>query len=1836
MARLRLGRGEVMRTGDVRTRRTSRRAVKVLVQCAVLCFLLGMAYPIWGAPRSAHVQPPLEVSAPRIWEAASPAATWSEFTPTGWVTTATVTCSVKVVDPVGVQPATAEYRYSTDGGATWSPWTPASTTSPISTTAYLTAPAVSFVESGTLNRVDFRILDTDNVTDTSFPYGVLVDPTPPSNPTVLTSTSHVVGAWSTDNTVDVVWSGASDATSGVAGYSYLWDTSPTTLPDTVQETAGTSTSSPPLADGGSHYFHLRTRDDAGNWATSAAHLGPFRVDTQAPGAPIGLSASPLNWSTTDAFTLTWTNPADTSGIVGAYYRLDAPPASPTDGTFVTTTHTISDIHVGTEGAHLVYVWLKDAAGNVNHANLANTTLYYDGTPPGPPTNVQVSPPGWTNVNGFDLTWIPPADTSGVVGSYHKLDAPPASDTDGTFTAHPSRLDDLAVSGEGEHTLYLWLRDAAGNVSATQRTTATLRYDATPPGPPVGLTVDPSSWTATNAFTLTWTNPADLSGVVGAYYKLGVPPTGPADGAFVTTTNTLANVTVPGTGEHTAYVWLRDAAGNANHTSARTRTLRYDGTPPSNPTVLTSTSHLVGVWSQNPVVEVTWSGASDGESGVHGYSYVWDTLPGTLPDTTVDTTGDGVSSPPLPDGNNHYFHLRTRDVAGNWATSAVHLGPFYIDAAEPGAPVNLTASPSTWTRTNAFTVTWENPGDPSGVSGAYYKLDAPPISPTDGTLVLGENLTQITGIAVSGDGAHSIYVWLRDGAGNADHTKRSVATLYLDTAAPGAPTNLVSVPSGWTNTNAFTLTWTNPVDLSGVVGAYYKLNAEPTFPTDGTWVTTTNVITGIAVPAEGKHDVFVWLKDAAGNVQHANRNVKLQAFWYDITSPTSSALLEGPLGRNGWYTGTVQVTLSGTDNLSGVPEIRHRVDGGPWDTVLTFGVSGDGQRLVEFRALDGAGNLEPTHALTVSIDTVPPTTAVDLAGPLGLMGWYTGPVTVSFTIQDSTSGPDATHYQVDGGAWGYGLSTVVSGDGNHTVLYASEDRAGNREEVDLVTFRIDMTPPTTTYHQEGVAGDNGWFHSDVTVTLTVTDTASGADRTWYRVDSGPWQEGTSFVVRGEGQHLVQFRSSDLAGNLEPVQEGAVGIDVTPPLPPINIQTQPASWTRTNAFTVTWTSLSDVSGIAGAYYKLNAEPVTNTDGTLVLTQGDIITGVAVPGEGLHDLYLWLRDRAGNTDYRTRNIKVRAFALDQTPPTVEHQVLGQMGQGGWYTSPVNILLSTVDTLSGPGTSHYRVDGSQWFTGTFFPITDSGRHQVEFYALDQAGNPSSVVTIEVPVDVTPPSAPLDLEPYPLGWTSTNDFSVSWANPEDLSGITGGCYKLNLPPRGPGDGICVANIKRISGIRVPGQGKHDLYLWLRDGAGNQGTDHAAFFEDAFWYDSLPPTTTHTLTGTLGAEGWFVSPVQVSLTARDDGCGVTQTQYRLNWGLWRTGTTFTVTDEGSNLLEYRSVDCLGQWEPTRQTYVKVDTQPPDATILSPRGYSASPIFTVAWGGQDSGSGIATYDVEYRDGPAGPWTPFRTGTSDTSGLFAGQRGHVYYFRVRARDHAGNQEEFPSGDGDAWVLVDPLANGDFSTGDFSFWTVEGPLTSTVRSIAAPLGGQSLAACLGSPDYGPSYNTEPPGTVPIGAAKIKQAIAVPSADLVSAPTLTLWYHIWTYDVVWSERFQKYYDSFEVLLTDPSGITLTLALQDGNRDPSLVGPGMPVVDLGWRRATVDLRPYAGQTIVVELSNWNRQDHFFNTWTCVDEVRVINVRSVYLPLAGRAYTGGQRLAGEAPEALPPEGPRAR
>jgi hypothetical protein len=70
--------------------------------------------------------------------------------------------------------------------------------------------------------------------------------------------------------------------------------------------------------------------------------------------------------------------------------------------------------------------------------------------------------------------------------------------------------------------------------------------------------------------------------------------------------------------------------------------------------------------------------------------------------------------------------------------------------------------------------------------------------------------------------------------------------------------------------------------------------------------------------------------------------------------------------------------------------------------------------------------------------------------------------------------------------------------------------------------------------------------------------------------------------------------------------------------------------------------------------------------------------------------------------------------------------------------------------------------------------------------------------------------------------------------------------------------------------------------------------------------------------------------------------------------------------------------------------------------------------------VRSLDVQVKDGWDSPWTPWLTATTQTVNWFDGEDGHTYFFRVRARDLAGNESRYtasPFGNGFTSVLVTP---------------------------------------------------------------------------------------------------------------------------------------------------------------------------------------------------------------------------
>jgi hypothetical protein len=187
--------------------------------------------------------------------------------------------------------------------------------------------------------------------------------------------------------------------------------------------------------------------------------------------------------------------------------------------------------------------------------------------------------------------------------------------------------------------------------------------------------------------------------------------------------------------------------------------------------------------------------------------------------------------------------------------------------------------------------------------------------------------------------------------------------------------------------------------------------------------------------------------------------------------------------------------------------------------------------------------------------------------------------------------------------------------------------------------------------------------------------------------------------------------------------------------------------------------------------------------------------------------------------------------------------------------------------------------------------------------------------------------------------------------------------------------------------------------------------------DYAPPTTTASLSGALGSNGWYRGPVQVTLSATDNN-GVAATWYAVDGGAPQAYTApFAISSDGSHTLSYWSVDTAGNQEPRRSQSLRIDGTAPAVSVstavelIRTQGGNAA-VTTVSGHILDAPSGVdpasATYAVTDEYGlsqPSGAVTLLGDGFYSFTLVLEGPRnndknGRTYWITIQGVDRAGN--------------------------------------------------------------------------------------------------------------------------------------------------------------------------------------------------------------------------------------------
>ena len=424
--------------------------------------------------------------------------------------------------------------------------------------------------------------------------------------------------------------------------------------------------------------------------------------------------------------------------------------------------------------------------------------------------------------------------------------------------------------------------------------------------------------------------------------------------------------------------------------------------------------------------------------------------------------------------------------------------------------------------------------------------------------------------------------------------------------------------------------------------------------------------------------------------------------------------------------------------------------------------------------------------------------------------------------------------------------------------------------------------------------------------------------------------------------------------------------------------------------------------GAFYnrdltpKISIKSSSLTSTAITLDDRPYIPDTPVISEGMHKLKVTAEDQSGS-----RSSLQLSFTIDKTPPTSILQPSAFLkGESGaiFVTGSAQLAVTAEDKgiyPSGLASTECRLDG-----GNVQPYTQpigmsgltDGTHTLYCHSSDRAGNQEAEQKLTVIVNNSPPTTVLTLSPP---HRSMPDGSYM-ASPTTV---------LNLFASGSPSGIAKTEYQIDGGpwqsaapFTISTEGAHTIRFRSMDRLGNKEEPKSASVS----IDKKPPLTEIQIDGIFTGAGktlYASAAATFRLSAASPVIGILKSEYRIDNRQWTNYKPFTIDSEGKHLVEFRSIDAVGNTEPTHARYVTIDATPPltaaavdGQPVSSGKTHYTRGSNTITLKATDKLSGIKTSEYRIDEGTWQPYAPITLETKETH--------RVDY---RSTDNVGNVEE-----------------------------------------------------------------------------------------------------------------------------------------------------------------------------------------------------------------------------------------
>jgi len=1127
-----------------------------------------------------------------------------------------------------------------------------------------------------------------------------------------------------------------------------------------------------------------------------------------------------------------------------------------------------------DGTRNVYVKYRDGAGNESPRISASIIL--DGNPPGSPQVV---------ILGGEITGTPNVflGLSATHGPTEMLVAEGGDFSGATWETYDETDYPVTLSsGDGLKTMSARFRDEAGNETATVQDTVMLDTAA-----PAGtVTIEEGEYVAVPGITLLLTGSPDATRVC-VYGDVN----GACDPAseFLTWTvlaSPLPATLTSGDGSKTVRVVLADDAGNKG--SEFTDSTVLDGTKPFGLSVGIAGEGPTG-YTRTSAVTLTLA-ATDTTSGV-----VEMMLANDAAYTGVDWQPfSGGASWTLAGGDGDKdVYLKVRDRSGNEEQTS---GQIVLDRAAPsiGAVDFLISDGAAYSMFTAVTVDLAALDNLTAGGDLVWCLANDPTF-AGATCGVGLDLVDRAWSLSPGDGEKIVYARVEDEAGH-----RTVASdaIELDSQAPTGGSLIID---GGEYTASASVNLTLYADDAFQMCIFGDITSPCNEANDGEWTDFNSTETVDLAAGDGLNTVRVKYRDEAKNVT----GEAWDTITLDRGAPSTVTLTivgEGPPGFSRLAPVTLQIAAA--DATSDVVEMMvsefDTFSDATWESFsMTRGWTlsePDGPKTVYVRARDQAGNFKDTSA-AVTLDRAAPsfTAAFDLDGDVGEPSGYSYDATVaaSFTVTDNVDNDDQLDYWLANEPHFAGATAadvllggsvnvpwiLAAGDGVRTAYVKIADRAGN-EATSSATITVDGEPPaslslvldptdyvtgaTVTAHIDAVGASQYCLTGDLNAP-PAPDCLDAASPGW--LDLVPSVSGVTLSA-GDGDKTVNAYFRDDARNATGPATDTVMRDGTPP-------NSPCTMTVTNGNVVSTTRYVRDSFLDLAISAVDPDPssgltemqLANNSGFSGATWVPYATAASAPltsGDGLKEVFLRVRDRAGNTQL-TECSSVSAV-LDTEAPTAGVSTTDGLYRDG-LTYVVQTALNLDISCQDIHCHELYIDGDvvdganvrDWVDFTSFSSTQvvldgatEGIKDIRVWVRDRALNVSPQAMLRVYLDTAPPSsAGASVELWgPAANGLSEEYTRDRAVTVILSGFTdvgSGLHQMQISEDiGFGDALWEPYRTPVTRTLSPSEDTKTLYVRVRDWA---GSTTASPVSATITLDTIAPTVNLDITGTAAWGG---------------------------------------------------------------------------------------------------------------------------------------------------------------------------------------------------------------------------------------------------------------------------------------------------------------------------------------------------------------------------------------------------